>query len=230
MDAQPPAKPLSVLNRLLASRPLAGLLALDWSQSNRRIGAILGVSIADAWRLRHRLREQGHPIPVARRGGSPRRAAHQAQPEAPTAGRAPRTMAGRILAERPIGDLLALDWSRTNHAIASALGIADPRAGDLRRLLREAGHQVPAARRGRRRGVALALDRYRAAAIGERPDAAVAQDVGVSKHAVCVVRLRHGIPRRRPRGGAGRVASGGASPAVPTGAEDHVLASPARSS
>jgi len=71
MDAQHPVKRLTAADRLLATRPIADLLAVDWTQTDRVVGTILGVSSSDAWRLRHRLQEQGHRIPVGQGRPSP---------------------------------------------------------------------------------------------------------------------------------------------------------------
>ncbi len=71
MDGQHPVRRLTAADRLLATRPIADLLAVYWTQPDRVVGTILGLSGSDAWRLRQRLHEQGHTIPVASKG--PRR-------------------------------------------------------------------------------------------------------------------------------------------------------------
>lgn len=118
-----------------------------------------------------------------------------------------RSVVGRLLATRSREDLLALDWTQTNCALAVILGIPSTDVAKLRERLRDEGHPLPMSRRGRRRGVSKALPKYIAAGIGKKPDGVVAQALGLSRTAVYMMRRQHGIPcpadvgcpERRPR-------------------------------
>lgn len=52
----------------VAGRSREDLAALDWSQSNRAIADLLGVSAAHAATIRKRLQDEGHPVPNSGRG------------------------------------------------------------------------------------------------------------------------------------------------------------------
>lgn len=108
--------------------------------------------------------------------------------------RARRSVLGRLLATRPREELLALDWTQTNSALAAIFGISSVDVAKLRERLRDEGHPLPMSRRGRRRGVSKALPKYIAAGIGKKPDSVVAQALGLSRTAVYMMRRRLGIP------------------------------------
>lgn len=100
----------------------------------------------------------------------------------------------RFLMSRPREEVLALDWSRTNVALARELGWPDHRVGKLRELLRAEGHPIPRARRGPRGGRLRARERYIQAGLGTVPDRVVAEALGVSKQAVHAMRVALGLP------------------------------------